>query len=83
MRTLTLSLPLALLLVAPPAFADVADGGTTDGGATEDGGTDDGGDDEEEEEKDGCGGDDATSGASLLLGLGMLFGLRRRSMSAR
>lgn len=83
MRTLALTLPLALLFLAPPAFADVADGGTTDGG-TQDGGDDDGGDDEEEDDDDGCGDDDdATTGASLLLGLGMLAGLRRRALAGR
>ena len=84
MRTLALTLPLGLLLLAPPAFADVADGGTTDGDTTEDGGEDEGGDDDgDEDDKDGCGDDDATTGASLLLGLGMLAGLRRRALAAR
>ncbi len=65
-------LPLSLALSAP-AFADVADG--TDGG--EDTNSDD--DDDDDDDK-GCSttGLNPVTGASLLLGAALVFGLRRR-----
>jgi uncharacterized protein (TIGR03382 family) len=68
-------LPLSLVF-AVPAFADVADG--TDGG--EDTSTEDDDDDDDDDDDKGCStaGLTPVTGASLLLGAALVFGLRRR-----
>lgn len=87
MRRLACTLPLALLLAAPPALADVADDtafGGDEGGGEEGGeaGTGDDGEDEDEDADDDKGCAHAAlnpvTGVSLLVGAGLLLGLRRR-----
>ena len=91
MRTLALILPLALGLstLSRPAFADVAD---DSGNSTGDDAGDDGGDDGDDDDDDDDSGEDdddddkgcmyvaanPVTGLSLVLGVGLVLGLRRR-----
>ena len=75
-RTLPLMLLPLSLVFAAPAFADVADG--TDDGT--DGGEDTSAEDDDDDDDKGCStaGLNPVTGASLLLGAALVFGLRRR-----
>ena len=82
MRACPVALPLAVLLVvvAPSAWADAADGyGGGDTNPPVDSGVADDGDDDKNDEM-GCAHlATPVSGLSLLLGAALAFGLRRRA----